>query len=285
MYCEFLRIVAHRAAVFPPGLVAIACGLASIGMLPAQSAPHATTGEPLGVVRRYPAAEAKQGVAVDARFFYAIEDTAIGQYDRQTGARVGGWRGTGDAITHLDSGVVIGTRLYCAHSNYPQTPMVSSVEIFDTTRMEHVEHVALPHLGSATWLDRARGSWWVAFAHYGATGGEPGKTPADTRLVQFDNRWRPRRSWSFPGAVVARWGSMSSSGGVWVGRRLYTTGHDARELYVLEVPPSGSTLVLREIVPFDSHGQGIAFDRAAALLYSIQRQTREVLVSRVRARP
>ena len=75
---------------------------------------------------------------------------------------------------------------------------------------------------------------------------------------------------------------MSSSGGAWVeGRALYTTGHDATELYVLTLPASGPELVLREIVPFESNGQGIAIDSRDGLLYSIQRPTHEVLVSRM----
>lgn len=79
--------------------------------------------------------------------------------------------------------------------------------------------------------------------------------------------------------MVQRWDGMSSSGGIWDNRLLYTTGHHAKEIYVLEVPSSGSELVLRQIVPFESEGQGIALDRGARLLYSIQRTTREVIVS------
>jgi hypothetical protein len=75
---------------------------------------------------------------------------------------------------------------------------------------------------------------------------------------------------------------MSSSGGVWIdGRRLYTTGHHAPELYVLQVPASGSELTLQDILPFESEGQGIAFDRRTRLLYSIQRRTHEVVVSKL----
>jgi hypothetical protein len=232
------------------------------------------------VLRRYTAAEAKQGVAVDAEFFYAIEDRGIGKYDKRTGRQVAGWNADADVhLIHLDSGVVIGGRLYCAHSNFPQIPMVSSIEVFDTGRLSHLQSIPLPKLGSATWVDRAHGTWWITFAHYAREGGEPGKGPSDTRLVQFDDRWRPLRTWSFPQSVVERWDGMSNSGGIWDGRLLYTTGHHAREIYVLELPPSGSELVLRAIVPFESEGQGIAFDRGSRLLYSIQRRTREVLVS------
>jgi hypothetical protein len=48
---------------------------------------------------------------------------------------------------------------------------------------------------------------------------------------------------------------------------------------VLEVPGTGNELTLREILRFESEGQGIAVDRTASHLYSIQRRTREVLVS------
>lgn len=73
---------------------------------------------------------------------------------------------------------------------------------------------------------------------------------------------------------------MSSSGGTWIpGKGLYTTGHDARELYVLDLPASGHELTIKAIVPFESAGQGIAVDRGDQLLYSIQRKTREVIVS------
>jgi hypothetical protein len=234
------------------------------------------------VIRRFPAAEARQAVAVDDRFFYAIGDRAIGKYDKATGRRVGGW--SGDAagpIRHLNSGVVIGRELYCAHSNYPLTPMVSSVEVFDTDQMAHLRSVPLPSgLGSATWIVRGDGAWWVTFAHYGGRGGEPGKGPEATRLVRFSPDWKREASWSFPAAVVSRWGAMSSSGGALAaGRLFYTTGHDAPELYVLEVPARGGELVLRAIVPAESEGQGIALDGRKGTLYSIQRRTGEVLES------
>lgn len=236
-----------------------------------------------GVLRRFSAPEATQAVAVDSSFFYAIGDAAIGKYDKQTGRPVSQWKDQTGRVTHLNSGIVFGDELYCAHSNYPETPMVSSLEIFETERMVHVRSIPLPAgTGSATWVDRADGAWWVTFANYAGKGGEPGKGPERTTLVRFDPQWQRQKDWTFPRAVVDRWDGMSSSGGTWVeGRGLVTTGHHARELYVLDLPPSGSELVLREIVPFESEGQGIAVDRGTGLLYSIQRGTHEVLVSRL----
>jgi len=234
------------------------------------------------VLRRFHASEASQAVAVDARYFYAIDDAAIGKYAKTGGNRVGGWAAKpGESINHLNSGVVIGGELLCANSNYPETPMVSSVEVFDTDRMVHLRSILLPSgIGSATWLDYTDGSWWVTFANYSGKGGEPGKGSDATRLARMTDDWRPRELWAFPPAVVRRWGSMSSSGGtVAAGRVFYTTGHDAPEIYVVEVPAAASELRLRRIIRVESEGQGIALDRDEGYLYSIQRRTREVIVS------
>jgi hypothetical protein len=234
------------------------------------------------VIRRYPAPEASQAVAVDRRFFYAIGNAEIGKYDKRSGERIAGWReGPDGPVKHLNSGLVSGHTLYCAHSNYPDTPMVSSIEEFDTRSMTHVRTIPLPSgYGSATWVERSGRDWWVVFAHYAGRGGEPGKGPEATTLVRFDRHWRPKRSWRFPEEVVRRWDGMSSSGGAWArSLRLHTTGHHAPELYVLDVPRSSPTLELREIIAVESEGQGIALDRGRRLLYSIQRRTREVLVS------
>jgi hypothetical protein len=238
---------------------------------------------PAEVVRRFHAAEANQAVAVDANFFYAIDGAAIGKYDKRSGARVGGWNDSSGTITHLNSGVVVDSELYCAHSNYPDTPMVSSLEVFETNPLGHLRSIPLPQaIGSATWVERANDAWWVTFANYAGKGGEPGKGPETTKIVRFDRQWHPQESWTFPAAVVQRWNGMSSSGGAWVeGKGLYTTGHDARELYVLDLPASGHQLTLKAIVPFESEGQGIAIDRSEGLLYSIQRRTREVIVSKL----
>ena len=237
------------------------------------------------VVRRFPASEANQAVAVDTSFFYAIDGAAIGKYDKRSGERVGRWQDSTGRITHLNSGIVFGEELYCAHSNYPETPMVSSLEVFETARMMHIRSIALPQgIGSATWVDRTDGAWWVTFANYAGKGGEPGKGPETTMLVRFDRAWQQQESWTFPAGVVSRWHGMSSSGGTWVaGQGLYTTGYDARELYVLDLPASGHELTLKAIVRFESAGQGIAIDRSDRLLYSIQRGTREVIVSKLPA--
>src|SRR3546814_8779330 len=45
--------------------------------------------------------------------------------------------------------------------------MTSSVEVFDTRTMEHVDSFSFGILrGSLTWLDRHDGAWWAGFANY-----------------------------------------------------------------------------------------------------------------------
>ena len=237
------------------------------------------------VVRRYPAAEARQAVAVDGTHFYAITNRAFGKYEKATGHKVAEWKDVeGGPFIHLNSGVVIDGRLYCAHSNYPGVPMVSSIEVWETATLRHVQTIPVgTGRGSATWIDRHDNAWWVMYAHYPAPNGEPGKGPEYSVLVRYDTEWRETGSWAFPKSVVARWDGMSSSGGVWSGSTLITAGHHAPELHILQLPTAGATLVLEAIVPVECEGQGIALDPSdPARFWSIQRRTAEVLVSAMR---
>ena len=257
-----------------------------LGLLAASAAAAQDQSRRFEEVRRFSAEEARQGVAVDDRHFYAISNRQIGKYDKQSGERVGGWEGTPDGpIIHLDSGVVLDGRLYCAHSNYPGVPMVSSIEVFETDSLEHVESHSFGIFGgSATWVDRAEGHWWVAFAHYAGFGGVPDQGPAWTNLVKFDDRWRRVAGYVYPQTVVERFQEMSNSGGTWgEDGRLYATGHDDGAVFVLSLPTAGSVLGLQEVLPVTAEGQGIAWDRSEpGTLYSIIRSTREVVVSKLR---
>ncbi|MEQ1912093.1 MAG: hypothetical protein ABMA15_24950, partial [Vicinamibacterales bacterium] len=83
--------------------------------------------------------EANQGVGVDANYFYAVDNTTLGKYDKKTGALVKRWsQEKGGPLSHLDGATVIDGKIYCAHSNYPEWPMTSSLEIFDAATLEHV---------------------------------------------------------------------------------------------------------------------------------------------------
>ena len=122
-------------------------------------------------VRRWPAPEANQAVAVDARHFYAIGNHVIAKYDKKTGQRVSDWEcEKGNPLIHLNSGIVRDGVLYCAHSNYPSVPMVSSIEMFDTKTMRHTGTHSFGIVdGSATSIDFRQGRWYVTFGHYGTS--------------------------------------------------------------------------------------------------------------------
>ncbi|MBM3458551.1 MAG: hypothetical protein FJX77_08485 [Armatimonadetes bacterium] len=235
-------------------------------------------------LRRFAAREANQGVAVDAGYFYAIDNRALGKYRKSTGERVGGWEGpAGGRIKHLNAGAVVAGKLYCAHSNYPDQPEESSVEIWATETMRPVgRHVFEKPPGSLTWVVPRGEGWLACFAHYRTT-----SDPARSRVVQFDRNWQPRESWRFPAPLVERFAGYSASGGdIGPGERLFVTGHDARELYVLELPDGGGELVWRATLPISAAGQAFAWDRGTAgSFYSIERKTREVIVARITRDP
>ncbi|HEY8615124.1 hypothetical protein [Phenylobacterium sp.] len=237
------------------------------------------------VVGRWPAPEANQGVAVDARHFYAVGNSVIAKYNRRTGAKVAEWTGDPARFPHLNSCAVIGRELVCAASNYPATPHVSSVEVFDPRRMTHLRTVALgpDQPGSLTWVDRRDGAWWAAFANYDGRGGEPGRDHRYTTLVKFDDRWRRQEAWSFPAAVLAGFAPRSTSGGAWgEDGRLYVTGHDRPEVYVLALPRGGAVLDHLATISVAVEGQAIAFDRSAPrTLFGIRRPAREVVAMRL----
>lgn len=247
---------------------------------------NAQTGQKFEEVRRFTAPEARQGIAVDSDCFYAITNREIGKYEKETGKLVKKWESPANGpIIHLDSGVVLDGKLYCAHSNYPGVPMASSIEIFDTKTMEHVgSHSFGIFGGSATWVDRHDGFWWVAFAHYTGSGGVPGQGPSWTMLMKFDEDWRWAGGYVYPSNIVEKFGEMSNSGGTWgEDGKLYITGHDNAEIYVMSVPDAGSVMVREATLPVTAEGQGIAWDRSEpGTMYTILRSTTAVIVSKLR---
>ena len=224
--------------------------------------------------------EANQGVGVDERHFYAVDNQAIGKYDKTTGKLVKKWQGPSDGpIEHLDGAMLMDGKLYAAHSNYPEWPMTSSVEIFDADTMEHIgSHSFGIRWGSLTWVDWHDGHWWMTFANYDQRIG-PGQTPyghkENTVIVQLTGDFQPVQSWTLPKEVLDRFEEMSNSGGSWgPDGFLYLSGHDPAEVYKMTLPKTGSVLQLVEIVPLNIRGQGIAWDRSQpGVIYGIIRAT------------
>lgn len=249
--------------------------------------PPAPTLAPASVVARWTAEEARQGVAVDARYFYPMTNNRIGKYDRKTGRRVAAWEGPRALYPHMNSCVVDGTQLVCAASNHPAVPMASAIEFFDTATLKHVRSVALPPLpGSLTWIERRGKDWYAALANYDdGHGGEPGHDHRWTLLVRLDAGFRLTGSWHFPADVLAAFAPMSCSGGSWGDDGLlYVTGHDRAELYALRLPEAGTVLEHVATIPLPTGGQAFSWDRSTPrLLWSLDRDTRQVVASRIPA--
>jgi hypothetical protein len=228
--------------------------------------------------------EAQQGVAVDEKFIYAIASRTVAKYEKQTGRFIKCWQSdTTFPLIHLDSGVVVDGKLYCAHSNYPEFPMTSSVEIWDTTTLQHIDtHSFGLDWGSCTWIDRFAERWWAVFSHYDRYQQKFGKDNRWTVLVQFNDNWQALSSWVFPDSLLQRFKPMSNSGGSWgADSLLYVTGHNEAQLYVLQLPKAGSILHWLTTLPLDIDGQGLAWDRGKPFrLYGINRQAHEVRVFR-----
>ncbi|MPR36182.1 hypothetical protein GBK04_23245 [Cytophagaceae bacterium SJW1-29] len=239
---------------------------------------HAQSGS-----REFQVEEAKQAVAVDATHFYVINNSTIRKYLKNSGELVASWDGTSQGIVHLNSGVVIKGKLYCANSNYPDQPMTSSVEIFDTRTLQHTSthSFGIAQHGSLTWLDQKDGYWYVGFAEYSGRNASAGRDGRWTSLVKYGRDWRQLEAWVYPKNLLDRFAPMSNSGGTWgQDGLLYITGHDHPEVYVLQLPRSGYTLDYIKTIPLPIAGQGIAMDRAVKnkrVLWGINRAKRTVI--------
>lgn len=252
--------------------------VASVWLLAGTVLSHATSR--LELLREFAVPEANQGIGVDDRFFYAVDNQAIAKYDKKTGTLVKKWQGEKNGpIHHLDGALVMDGKLYAAHSNYPEWPMTSSLEIWDTGTMEHIgSHSFGINWGSLTWADFHDGFWWMTFANYDVPLG-PNKTPygykAATQMIKFSTDFRMVESWVLPKALLERFEDMSNSGGSWgPDGFLYLTGHDPAELYRVKLPAAGSVLEVVDTIPMNIRGQGIAWDRSErGVIYGIVRAT------------
>lgn len=241
------------------------------------------------LLRTFDVGKAQQAVAVDKDHFYVINSSSITRHSKATGEKVLSWDGTQAGIVHLNSGIVHKGKLYCANSNFPGSPMSSSIEIFDAQTLRPVGSKSLgidPH-GSLTWVDFYDGHWWLGFAHYSGRHMAEGKDNRYTTVVRYDSRWHKTGAWSFPEEVIRSFGNYSNSGGVWAsGNRLLCTGHDAAEIYVMSIPAHGYTLKLAETIKVPAiAGQGIAIDKSEknrTILYGIIRSAGQVTVSEIK---
>lgn len=229
---------------------------------------------------------ARQGVAVDGDHFYVVDKRTISKRNKMTGEVIAEWPGEreGNVLKHMDSLMEWNGKLYAAHSNYPDFPMTSSVEIWDAESLQHIASYSFGiERGSFTWLDRHDGFWWGTFANYdkvqtGQT--QPYGMTNATQVVKMDDNFRVLESWTLPMNILNRVRPMSNSGGSWgPDGYLYLTGHDHGEIHVMELPHAGSILhqVAMVKVPV-MEGQGIAWDRSTdeLQLWGINKQKTKV---------
>ena len=237
------------------------------------------------IIAEYDVANARQGVAVDRDYFYAVNNYALSKHDKSSGERVDSWEGAaeGDPLIHMDSLVALDGRLIASHSNYPIWPMSSSVEIWNSQDMTHIDtHSFGINRGSLTWLDWHEGQWWGAFANYDKEqNGQPYGTTDKTQVVRFGADFVVTEAWTLPRKILDRMRPMSNSGGSWgPDGYLSLTGHDHGEWSVMEIPEFGSELdwVATVNVPI-MEGQGIAWDRSGKerILWAIYKKERKVL--------
>jgi hypothetical protein len=242
-------------------------------------------------IKTWPAPEANQGVAAGRKHFYAVDNSVIAKYERASGRKVRAWSGDAATFPHLNSCDLTRRNLFrrelvCAASNYPATPMDSRVEVFDARTLKHLRSVPLGHQGgSLTWVARRKGAWWAGFANYDGRGGEPGRDHRATKVVKFDAAWKAQATWTYPDSVLARFAPRSASGGVFgADGRLYVTGHDLPEVYVLEAPAGGGVLRHVATLPAPIEGQAIAFD-PSGVLFGIRRAERAVVAVKLPETP
>lgn len=252
------RPVANHVLVFS-GPTATGRDIGSLPPLASRDIPRL----PATLERSWDAPEARQGVAVDGAHFYAIVNTAIGKYARDSGRLVARWAGPrGGRIRHLNSCTVIAAELLCANSNHPETPMASSIEWFDTATLAHRRShpLGLMDEGSLTFVEPLGDGWLMGFAHYSDRTGHSFKPSDFSSLITADAAFRRTGGFTIPPQIRARMAPQAASGGaIGPDGLLYLFGHTLPELYVLGKPTMGPELVHLATIDLDAAGQAFMF--------------------------
>ena len=243
--------------------VVLATGLALVGAC-ASGVPDEGDTE-WTVVRRVFAGAARQGVAVSRSAIYAIDDRRIDKLHRGSGETVDGWEGAlGGPVVHLNGGIVRDDVLWCAHSNYPELPMRSSIERFDADTLERLAPDRPGRDGRLRDLGRpSRRPLVGGLRPLRGARRRPRPRPRAHDLVRYDDAWHEVARYGYPPELIRRLagdtGHSNSGGAFGPDGRLYLTGHDAAEIHVARVPDAGPTLAWEGTLPAPIEGQGIAW--------------------------
>ena len=231
--------------------------------------------------RVYEAPDAFQVVAADMRHFYVVNNTVIAKHEIASGRFLDRWIGPRNGfIRHMNTCLADSGRLLCANSNYPQTPMGSSVEIFDAATLDHADShsLGMTEEGSLTWFDRYRGGWIAGFAHYDGDGGLKYKDHSFSSVVTVDAEWRRTGGWLIPPTVLERMAPYAASGGqIGPDGWLYLLGHHRPEMYVVGRPVMGPTLVHLATIELEAEGQAFSWAQdGSRAIFTIDRRKRLV---------
>jgi hypothetical protein len=287
--------LSRRTALALPVFAVISNARAQPAPTPAATAPAPVRA--LGrfeTIARFTTPAARQGVCADADHVYVVDDRLIAKFDKKTHAEVARFETPRDGpIIHMNSLSLHDGRLYAAHSNYPEDPMLSSIEIFDPATLRHVGSHSFGFMpGSLTTYEWHDGSWWAIWANYSRVFGRNQRPYGNTHwthLTRLAPDMRQTAGWSFPVDVLTRSEPMSISGASWgpglpghAGPLFWCTGHDHKEVYALRLPRQGMRLERITTIPIEAEGQAIAWDKADPnVLWMIIRSKREVVAQRL----
>ena len=263
-------------------------------LLAAPALVRAQTGPRFEPVARFTTPAARQGVCADAEHVWVVDDRLIVKIAKQGFREVARFETPREGpIIHMNSLSLHEGRLLAAHSNYPEDPMLSSVEIFDPDSLRHLGNHPFGLMpGSLTTFEWHEGQAWAIWANYSRVFGRNQRPYGNTHwthLTRLAPDMRQTAGWSFPVDVLAKSEPMSISGASWgpglpghPGALLWCTGHDHREVYALRLPGAGSRLERVATLPIEAEGQAIAWDRSdPTLLWMIIRSRREVVGMRL----
>jgi hypothetical protein len=280
-------VLSRRACL--AGLLALpAAAHAQTTPAPAPASPPPASGPRFETLSRFNTVAARQGVCADATSVFVVDDRLIIKFDKATQREVARFESPREGpIIHMNSLSLHEGEVLAAHSNYPEEPMLSSIERFDAATLRHVgSHSFGVMPGSLTTIEWHDNAWWAIWANYSRVFGRNQRPYGNTwwtHITRHDRDMRQTGGWTFPADVLRRAEPMSISGASWgPGGHLWCTGHDHKEVYALRLPRMGSVLERVMTVPIEAEGQAIAWDKGDAnVLWQIVRSRREVVAQRL----